>query len=95
MIAAVYARKSTEQTGVADEQKSVTRQIDHARAYAVRKGWTADLRVDVETINGLPGVLLRGRDGLVQTTAFDIDGDVVKAIYVIRNPDKLRHLPVG
>ena len=25
MIAAIYARKSTEQTGVADEQKSVTR----------------------------------------------------------------------
>ena len=42
MIAAVYARKSTEQAGVADEQKSVTRQIDHARAYAVRKGWTVD-----------------------------------------------------
>lgn len=32
MIAAVYARKSTEQNGVADEQKSVSRQIDHARA---------------------------------------------------------------
>ncbi len=27
MIAAVYARKSTEQTGVADEARSVTRQI--------------------------------------------------------------------
>lgn len=40
MIAAIYARKSTEQTGVADEQKSVTRQIDHARAYATSKGWT-------------------------------------------------------
>jgi hypothetical protein len=39
MIAAIYARKSTEQNGVADEAKSVTRQIDHARAYAIRKGW--------------------------------------------------------
>ncbi len=27
MIAAVYARKSTEQTGVADDARSVTRQI--------------------------------------------------------------------
>ena len=27
MIAAIYARKSTEQTGVADEARSVTRQI--------------------------------------------------------------------
>jgi hypothetical protein len=32
MIAAIYARKSTEQTGVADEAKSVARQIDHAKA---------------------------------------------------------------
>ena len=40
MIAAIYARKSTEQTGVADEQKSVARQVDHARAYAASKGWT-------------------------------------------------------
>ncbi len=40
MIAAIYARKSTEQSGVADEHKSVARQVDHARGYAARKGWT-------------------------------------------------------
>src|SRR5713101_3820379 len=39
MIAAIYARKSTEENGVADEDKSVTRQVEHARAYAARKGW--------------------------------------------------------
>ena len=38
MIAAIYARKCTEQTGVADEQKSVARQIEHARAYAAAQG---------------------------------------------------------
>ena len=40
MIAAIYARKSTEQNGVGDEDKSVTRQIVHAKAYAQKKGWT-------------------------------------------------------
>jgi DNA invertase Pin-like site-specific DNA recombinase len=40
MIAAIYARKSTEQAGVGDEEKSVTRQIEHAKGYAARKGWT-------------------------------------------------------
>jgi DNA invertase Pin-like site-specific DNA recombinase len=40
MIAAMYARKSTEQNGVGDEEKSVTRQIEHAKAYAAQKGWT-------------------------------------------------------
>jgi hypothetical protein len=41
MIAAIYARKSTDQQ-VADEQKSVTRQVAHARAYAAAQGWTVD-----------------------------------------------------
>src|SRR5262249_31687346 len=40
MIAAIYARKSTEQHNVSAEDRSVIRQIEHARAYAVRKGWT-------------------------------------------------------
>lgn len=40
MRAAVYARKSTEQTGVAAEARSVTRQIENAKAYAESKGWT-------------------------------------------------------
>lgn len=31
MIAAIYTRKSTAQSGVADDQKSVTRQIERAR----------------------------------------------------------------
>ena len=42
MNAAVYVRKSTEQTGISDDQRSVARQIEHANAYAQRKGWTVD-----------------------------------------------------
>ena len=42
MIAAIYARKSTDQSAVADEAKSVTRQIEHGRRYAALKGWTVD-----------------------------------------------------
>ena len=44
MIAAIYARKSTEQTGVNDDQKSVARQIEHGTAYASMKGWTVARR---------------------------------------------------
>jgi RNA polymerase sigma-70 factor (ECF subfamily) len=61
-------------------------------AGVVRKGWTDEMSVRFETINGLPGLILTGPRGLVQTSAFEIEGDVVKAIYVVRNPDKLRHL---
>ncbi len=42
-------------------------------------------------INGLPGFVSVEQDG-VQTTALDIAGDKIVAIYVTRNPDKLRHL---
>jgi site-specific DNA recombinase len=41
MRAAIYARKSTEQN-VAPEAKSVTRQVDNARAFAAARGWTVD-----------------------------------------------------
>ena len=63
MIAAIYARKSTEQIGVADEQKSVARQIEHARAYAARKGWTvADEHVFVD--DGISGAEFANRPGV-------------------------------
>jgi RNA polymerase sigma-70 factor (ECF subfamily) len=43
-------------------------------------------------INGLPGFVTREADGELQTTALEIDEGKVTAIYVMRNPDKLRHL---
>ena len=42
-------------------------------------------------INGLPGFVTREADGL-QTTALLIDEDRIKAVYVMRNPDKLAHV---
>jgi len=65
MNVAIYARKSTDQTGVADEQKSVTRQIEHARAYAVSKGWTvSDAHVYVD--DGISGAEFANRPGFVR-----------------------------
>src|SRR5262245_50210451 len=65
MIAAVYVRKSTEQTGVADDAKSITRQAEHARAYAVRKGWTvADEHVYVD--DGISGAEFASRPGFLR-----------------------------
>jgi RNA polymerase sigma-70 factor (ECF subfamily) len=61
----------------------------------VRKGWTEDMTVRLEMINGLPGLVVIDRKGLVQTTAFEVENGVVKAIYIVRNPDKLRHLTLA
>jgi len=51
--AAIYARKSTEQS-VADDAKSVTRQTDLAREFALSKGWTV---VEDFADDGISGVM--------------------------------------
>ena len=43
-------------------------------------------------VNGLPGFVTREADGMLQTTALLIEDRRVKAIYIMRNPDKLRHV---
>ena len=43
-------------------------------------------------VNGLPGFVTMESDGEIQTTALEIEDGRVVAIYVTRNPDKLRHL---
>jgi RNA polymerase sigma-70 factor (ECF subfamily) len=43
-------------------------------------------------VNGLPGFVTREADGELQTTALLLEEGRVAAIYVMRNPDKLRHL---
>jgi RNA polymerase sigma-70 factor, ECF subfamily len=45
-------------------------------------------------INGLPGFVTLEYDG-VQTTALEIDDGKIAGIYVMRNPDKLRHVGDG
>lgn len=43
-------------------------------------------------INGLPGFITRELDGMLQTTALLVIEKKIKAVYVMRNPDKLEHL---
>ncbi|HJZ70779.1 MAG TPA: sigma-70 family RNA polymerase sigma factor [Vicinamibacterales bacterium] len=54
--------------------------------------WREDFTPRLAIINGLPGVVVDAPEGTVQTAAFEIEGDVIRALYVVRNPDKLRHL---
>jgi RNA polymerase sigma-70 factor (ECF subfamily) len=43
-------------------------------------------------INGLPGFVTIERGDILQTTALEIEDGRVVAVYVVRNPDKLRHV---
>ena len=68
MNAAIYARRSNEQNGVAEEAKSVTRQIDNAKAFALKMGWSvADAHVFVD--DGKSGAEFEARPGLQRLLA--------------------------
>jgi RNA polymerase sigma-70 factor, ECF subfamily len=43
-------------------------------------------------VNGLPGFVTIERGDILQTTALEIERDTIIAIYVMRNPEKLRHV---
>jgi DNA invertase Pin-like site-specific DNA recombinase len=65
MIAAIYARKSTDQSGVAPDQKSIARQLDHARQYAARNGWHVD-EDGVFIDDGISGAEFSKRPGFMR-----------------------------
>lgn len=65
MIAAIYVRKSPVASEVAEDAKSVTRQVENARAYATRKGWSvADDLVFVD--DNISGAEFESRPGYVR-----------------------------
>jgi RNA polymerase sigma-70 factor, ECF subfamily len=61
---------------------------------AARKGWREDFTLRFARVNGLPGIIVDGPEGPVQTAAFEVGGDHIRALYIVRNPEKLRHVGV-
>jgi RNA polymerase sigma-70 factor (ECF subfamily) len=64
----------------------------HAALARVFEKYGKSQIVRYATINGLPGFITREADGLLQTTALQIENGRITAIYVVRNPDKLARL---
>jgi RNA polymerase sigma-70 factor (ECF subfamily) len=50
------------------------------------------MQVRAATVNGLAGFVMREEDGSLDTMAFEHRDGRIVAIYVVRNPDKLRHV---
>ncbi len=65
IIAAIYARKSTDQAGISEDSRSVTRQVEHAKLYATRKGWVVD-DGHVYVDDGISGAEFAARPGFVR-----------------------------
>ncbi len=62
---------------------------------AARKGWREDSTLRLASANGLPGIIIDGPEGPVQTAAFEVEGNLIHALYIVRNPEKLRHVGAG
>ncbi len=52
-----------------------------------------DIRIEPAVINGTAGALLYIDGEVDQTLSMASEGDLIAAIYIVRNPDKLRHVP--
>lgn len=75
-------------TGVEDVMRlhaALARVFASGTSRLVRHAW----------IDGMPGFVTVEHDDTVQTTAFWIEDGLITAIYVMRNPDKLRHVEAG
>jgi RNA polymerase sigma-70 factor (ECF subfamily) len=53
-------------------------------------GRQRDLTVLERTVNGRPGLVAEQDGAIVTVVAFDVEGDRIKHIWAVRNPDKLR-----
>jgi len=77
---------------VIDGADRVARFIVDATRKRADTWWREDFTTRFAIVNGLPGVIVDAPEGPVQTAAFEFEGDVIRALYIVRNPDKLRHL---
>ena len=57
------------------------------------KNTSRDIRIEPAVINGTAGALLYIDGEVDQTLSMASEGDLIAAIYIVRNPDKLRHVP--
>ncbi len=90
-------RVVTDGGGKAAAALNVLEGADRAARFLIgvaRKGWGEDLVLRFAVVNGLPGAILDGPEGPVQASAFEMEEGRIRALYVIRNPDKLRHVGV-
>ena len=58
----------------------------------MRARWSPHFTLRAARVNGLPGLMALEGDAVVQTMALEVREGRIAAVYVTRNPDKLRHL---
>lgn len=46
-------------------------------------------------VDGCPGIVIRNRTGIQAVMNFEFEGNKIKSIYTILNPDKLNHFHIN
>jgi RNA polymerase sigma-70 factor (ECF subfamily) len=67
----------------------------HAAIFRRSAGQPPSTIVRYGLVNGLPGFVTREADGLLQTTALQVQDGKISGVFIVRNPDKLGHLEGG
>lgn len=55
----------------------------------ITRKWPSDRVLEITTVNGEPGMLIRDGQTVMAVMAFDIGGDRISRVYAVVNPDKL------
>ncbi len=53
-------------------------------------GWRNIVRIELVTLNGMPGMVTFNAAGVQDVATFEFSGSRISAMYVVRNPEKLR-----
>ena len=72
---------------VVNSPEEVAKLIMHL---AGAKGGPRDMKF--VTLNGVPSIWFLDGQGFESVAQFDVEDGLVRAIYIVRNPDKLAHL---
>lgn len=89
--AAVY----TDHGGKAAAARRTIRGADKVARFFVgvtRKFVQADAVTEMRCVNGRPGIVVFEGGQAVTAASLESDGSRIKSIYVVRNPEKLRHI---
>jgi len=50
--------------------------------------------IEINTINGQPALILRSSEGIHTVAMFHVENGMIRNLYLIRNPDKLRNIGI-
>ncbi|WP_257391702.1 RNA polymerase sigma-70 factor [Mesobacillus jeotgali] len=51
--------------------------------------------VNMVNVNGEGGLLVKGKDNILTVISFHVKSDQIADIYIVRNPEKLKHVSLG